>query len=118
MLEVGCGAGNTLFPLLEQSKNPDLFVYATDFSSTAVQVVQSNPLYDTTRSCAFVWDLASPELPEQVEPGSLDVLVLIFVLSALAPEQWDQAMINIHKVSSIVELNGPKQQDVYKSHCV
>ncbi|ORY93916.1 S-adenosyl-L-methionine-dependent methyltransferase [Syncephalastrum racemosum] len=98
VLEVGCGAGNTLFPLLEQSKNPDLFVYATDFSSTAVQVVQSNPLYDTTRSCAFVWDLASPDLPKEVEPGSLDVLVLIFVLSALAPEQWDQAMKNIHKL--------------------
>jgi tRNAThr (cytosine32-N3)-methyltransferase len=85
-----------MFPLLEQSQNPDLFVYAADFSSTAVQVVQSNPDYDTTRSNAFVWDLASKDLPEMIEPGSLDIIVMIFVFSALAPEQWDQAIKNIH----------------------
>ncbi|ORZ13573.1 S-adenosyl-L-methionine-dependent methyltransferase [Absidia repens] len=96
VFEVGCGAGNTMFPLLEQSQNPDLYVYAADFSSTAVQVVQSNPDYDTTRSNAFVWDLASKDLPEMIEPGSLDIIVMIFVFSALAPEQWDQAIKNIH----------------------
>ncbi|KAG0172569.1 hypothetical protein DFQ28_010317 [Apophysomyces sp. BC1034] len=98
IFEIGCGAGNTMFPLLEQSKNPELFVYAADFSSTAVQVVRSNPSYDTNRSLAFVWDLSSPDIPEHITPGSLDVIVLIFVLSALTPEQWDQAIINIHKM--------------------
>ncbi|CDH58186.1 trna methyltransferase [Lichtheimia corymbifera JMRC:FSU:9682] len=96
IFEIGCGAGNTLFPLLQQSQNPDLFVYAADFSSTAVQVVKSNPLYDTSRANAFVWDLASPTIPEAIEPGSLDIVVLIFVLSALSPEQWEQAIKNIH----------------------
>ncbi|KAI9323505.1 S-adenosyl-L-methionine-dependent methyltransferase [Dichotomocladium elegans] len=96
IFEIGCGAGNTLFPLLQESQNPKLFVYAADFSSTAVQVVKNNPLYDPSRSHAFVWDLASSSIPEAIEPGSLDIIVLIFVLSALAPEQWDQAIKNIH----------------------
>ncbi|KAI8368139.1 S-adenosyl-L-methionine-dependent methyltransferase [Radiomyces spectabilis] len=98
VFEIGCGAGNTMFPLLAQSANPDLFVYAADYSSTAVQVVQSNPNYDTTRSLAFVWDLASDSIPEQIEPGSLDIIVLIFVLSALTPEQWENAISNVHKM--------------------
>ncbi|SAL99161.1 hypothetical protein [Absidia glauca] len=98
VFEVGCGAGNTMFPLLEQSQNPDLFVYAADFSSTAVQVVQNNPDYDTTRSQAFVWDLASPDLPEAIAPGSLDIIVMIFVFSALAPEQWAQAIKNLDRL--------------------
>ena len=95
---MGCGAGNTLFPLLQQNQNPDLFLYAADFSSTAVQVVKNSDIYDTKKAKAFVWDLASPEIPKEIEAGSLDIIVLIFVFSALAPEQWDQALINIHKV--------------------
>lgn len=98
VFEIGCGAGNTMFPLLEQSKNPDLFVYGADYSKTAVDVVRGNKNYDPARSSAFVWDLSSNEIPAEIEPGSLDMIVLIFVLSALAPEQWDQAIKNIHKM--------------------
>lgn len=39
-MEIGCGAGNTMFPMLLESKNPKLFVYASDFSKTAVEVVK------------------------------------------------------------------------------
>ncbi|KAI8076677.1 S-adenosyl-L-methionine-dependent methyltransferase [Gilbertella persicaria] len=98
VFEIGCGAGNTMYPLLEASKNPELFVYAADYSKTAVDVVLGNKDYDPSRSCAFVWDLTSPNIPEQIEPESLDMIVLIFVLSALAPEQWNQAIKNIYKM--------------------
>lgn len=87
-----------MFPLLEQSQNPDLFVYGADYSKTAVDVVLGNKKYDPSRSLAFVWDLSSSEIPKEIEPESLDMIVLIFVLSALAPEQWDQAIKNIYKV--------------------
>ncbi|KAI9303691.1 S-adenosyl-L-methionine-dependent methyltransferase [Cunninghamella echinulata] len=98
VFEIGCGAGNTMYPLLEQSQNPELFVYAADYSSTAVQVVLNNPDYNPERSKAFVWDLASESLPEDIEPESLDIIVMIFVFSALAPEQWAQAIKNLHRM--------------------
>jgi tRNAThr (cytosine32-N3)-methyltransferase len=37
-LEVGCGAGNTLFPLMKQ--HPNAFFYAFDFAAHAVDVVK------------------------------------------------------------------------------
>lgn len=36
--QVGCGAGNTIFPLL--ATYPDLFVHACDFSPRAVNLVK------------------------------------------------------------------------------
>ena len=38
LLEVGCGVGNTIYPLLEDV--PSLFVNACDFSKRAVQFVK------------------------------------------------------------------------------
>ncbi|ORZ16124.1 S-adenosyl-L-methionine-dependent methyltransferase [Lobosporangium transversale] len=98
VMEIGCGAGNTMFPLLLESKNPELFVYGCDFSSTAVEVVRGNINYDEKRCKAFVWDLGSDDIPPEVEPESMDVLVLIFVLSALHPDKWDNAMNNLYKL--------------------
>ena len=59
-----------------------------------------NPKYIT----ADVWDVAavqteeSDSLPPGLPEGSVDVVVLIFIFSALNPNQWDQAMRNIHRV--------------------
>lgn len=90
-----------MFPLLQESKNPELFVYGADFSSTAVDVVKSNPNYDEARCKAFVWDLTSSSIPDDIEPESLDFVVLIFVLSAIHPDTWKQAVANAHKVSLV-----------------
>jgi methyltransferase-like protein 6 len=38
LLEVGCGVGNTIFPLLEEI--PSMFIHACDFSKRAVTFVQ------------------------------------------------------------------------------
>lgn len=101
VLEVGCGAGNTLFPLLLDNENEDLFVYAADFSKEAVDVVRNNPRYDEKHAKAFVWDLASQMTPDDIiEPQSLDVIVLIFVFSALHPDSWKQAVDNLYKVNN------------------
>ncbi|KAJ2439859.1 hypothetical protein GGF42_007819, partial [Coemansia sp. RSA 2424] len=40
IMEVGCGAGNAVFPLLADIYDPRLFVYACDYSKTAVDVVK------------------------------------------------------------------------------
>ena len=36
--QVGCGAGNTIFPVI--ASNPDAFVYACDFSPRAIELVK------------------------------------------------------------------------------
>jgi tRNAThr (cytosine32-N3)-methyltransferase len=40
-------------------------------------------------------------LPEGVEPGSVDVLTVIYVLSALHPKEWEQAIHNLYTVSRV-----------------
>jgi tRNAThr (cytosine32-N3)-methyltransferase len=47
---------------------------------------------------AAVWDLTSPALPADLAPGSADLVLLVFVLSALHPSEWARAIANIHKV--------------------
>jgi trans-aconitate methyltransferase len=42
--QVGCGAGNTIFPVI--ASYPDAFVYACDFSPLAIELVKvRNLLY-------------------------------------------------------------------------
>ncbi|KAJ2554625.1 hypothetical protein EV175_002532, partial [Coemansia sp. RSA 1933] len=98
IMEVGCGAGNTVFPLLDDIYDPRLFVYACDYSKTAVDVVKSNEAYNEDRCSAFAWDLSSTELPPQVEPESIDILLMIFIFSALHPDQWSQAVANASRL--------------------
>jgi tRNAThr (cytosine32-N3)-methyltransferase len=60
---------------------------------------------------AAVWDITSKPaagnpgidytLPEGVEAGTVDIITAIFVLSALHPNEWDQAIHNMFTVSRI-----------------
>lgn len=101
IVEVGCGAGNTMYPVLEANTNPDLKVVGVDYSSKAVDIVKQNEMYAMPQAHAAVWDLANPdgEMPEGCEEHSVDIIVLIFVLSALSPDQWANAVRNIKKLA-------------------
>lgn len=70
-LEVGCGVGNFVFPLI--SENPSLFMYACDFSKRAVDMVKANEKYDESRCKAFVCDLTQDKLTDNVPENSLDM---------------------------------------------
>ncbi|KAF9454367.1 methyltransferase [Macrolepiota fuliginosa MF-IS2] len=98
--EIGCGAGNSVFPLLSVNRNPELVFKAYDYSNHAVKLVQTNPLY-VSPPCglitASVWDVTSSNgLPADVTPQSVDVAILVFVMSALHPDEWARAVNNIH----------------------
>ncbi|XP_063881296.1 tRNA N(3)-methylcytidine methyltransferase Mettl2-like isoform X2 [Scylla paramamosain] len=92
ILEVGCGVGNTVFPILKTNNEEGLFVYCCDFSSVAVDIVKESPDYDTKRCHAFVCDLSSEEWETPFPKGSLDIIVCIFVLSALHPDKYPQVI--------------------------
>ncbi|KAM8758773.1 tRNA N(3)-cytidine methyltransferase METTL6 isoform 2-T4 [Rhynchonycteris naso] len=59
---------------------------------------EQNPLYDTSRCKAFLCDLTRDDLLEHVPPESVDVAMLIFVLSAVHPDKMHLALQNIYKV--------------------
>ncbi|CAF3447250.1 hypothetical protein SNK03_008818 [Fusarium graminearum] len=98
LLEIGAGAGNTAFPVLAENKNPQLKIHACDYSKTAVEVIRKNEAYNTDFIQADVWDVASDSLPPGLEEGSVDVAVLIFIFSALSPDQWAKAVDNVYRV--------------------
>ncbi|KAK8208845.1 S-adenosyl-L-methionine-dependent methyltransferase [Phyllosticta paracitricarpa] len=102
VLEVGAGAGNTAFPVLQLNENPNFKIHACDFSKKAVEVIRSNEAYDNGKTIqADVWDVAGEgeqSTPPGIEEGSVDLVMMIFIFSALAPSQWAQAVRNIYRV--------------------
>lgn len=104
ILEVGCGAGNTFYPILNQNKNPNLKIFACDYLKVAVDLVRKNenyePFHGNGIAYSSVWDLSNPEqeIPEDMEPHSVDIVIMVFVFSALGPDQWKNAITNLNKV--------------------
>lgn len=62
-------------------------------------MIRANEAYDHGQHIqADVWDIAGDELPPGLGEGSVDVVLMIFIFSALSPSQWDQAVKNVYKV--------------------
>jgi tRNAThr (cytosine32-N3)-methyltransferase len=109
VLEVGAGAGNTAFPIVRGNENEELRVHAVDFSAKAVETMRSADDYDEQFLRADVWDVATDAagedddgenagLPPGLTQGSVDIVIMIFVFSALSPKQWARAVQNIWRV--------------------
>lgn len=100
VLEIGAGAGNTAFPIVRLNQNEQLEVIAADFSKKAVDTMRNAEDIQAKVGAvrAEVWDAAGEALPEGLNDGSCDVVILIFIFSALSPEQWSQAIHNVHRL--------------------
>ncbi|KAK2810724.1 hypothetical protein FQN50_002767 [Emmonsiellopsis sp. PD_5] len=101
ILEVGAGAGNSAFPILASNKNELLKLHACDYSKKAVEVMRASENYDEKYMQADVWDVSAEgddSLPPGLGPESVDVVVMIFIFSALSPSEWGRAVRNIHRV--------------------
>jgi hypothetical protein len=85
MCEFGCGVGNSTFPLLEE--NASLRLHCSDFSPTAVSLLKSDPRFESnsTRilSCTVADCSNTEQVVAEVAEGSCDVVLLVFVLSAM-----------------------------------
>ena len=99
LLEVGCGTGSTVFPILEMNPRADLMVYCCDLSSTAVELVRAHAEYPRGRCHSWVCDVTRDEDWEAAPfpPDSLDIITLIFVLSAVSPAKMEAVARNIYK---------------------
>ncbi|KAI5393532.1 uncharacterized protein LOC127092732 [Lathyrus oleraceus] len=96
ILEVGCGAGNTIFPVI--ASYPDAFVYACDFSPRAVELVKAHEDFKESQVHAFVSDLTADDLCKEISPSSVDIVTMIFMLSAVSPEKMPLVLQNIRKI--------------------
>lgn len=64
-----------------------------------MEVIRANEAYDDGKTIqADVWDVAGDDLPPGLNDESVDVVVMIFIFSALSPTQWNKAVSNIFKV--------------------
>ena len=99
LLEVGCGVGNFVFPLLEEL--PNVRIYACDFSARAVEFVRQHEGYSTGRVSAFQADITQPLGPAataaevDLPAGGVDVISMVFVLSAVKPSAFAAVFSNL-----------------------
>uniref|UniRef100_A0AAY4CD33 tRNA N(3)-cytidine methyltransferase n=1 Tax=Denticeps clupeoides TaxID=299321 RepID=A0AAY4CD33_9TELE len=81
ILEVGCGAGNSVFPIITSIRDGRAFLYCCDFSPRAVQLVKVRALFFWCVRCGDSEDVlhVSPQM-------LLDVILAVFVLSSIRPD--------------------------------
>ena len=125
LIEVGCGVGNLIYPLLEDNVRFSK-IYACDLSpravefvkvsillkiiSLAVQIVQnpnmkfiyfqSHRLYDSNKIKAFQTDITSENCFNEVD-HPIDIATLVFVLSAIHPNKFKR-YCKSHKAKFII----------------
>ncbi|KAJ1136615.1 hypothetical protein NDU88_003030 [Pleurodeles waltl] len=103
ILEVGCGVGNTVFPILKTNNDPGLFVYCCDFSTAAVDLVKGSENYDPSRCFAFVHDVSDEQNSFPMPAEGVDIIILIFVLSAILP---DKMLGVLRRLSQLLKPGG------------
>ncbi|KAK6125055.1 hypothetical protein DH2020_041233 [Rehmannia glutinosa] len=94
--KVGFGAGNTIFPLI--AAYPTIFIHTCDFSTEALTLVKSHSNFNGNRINAFICDVTHEELCDKILPSSVDVVTLIFMLSAVSPNKMPFVLQNLKKI--------------------
>ncbi|KAF5306817.1 hypothetical protein FQA39_LY00047 [Lamprigera yunnana] len=87
VFEIGCGVGNTIIPILKYT-TCDIFIYGCDFSEEALTVLRKTSDFDSERCNVFVLDASKEQWEVPFGENSIDIIVLIFVLSAIQPKHY------------------------------
>ena len=67
--------------------------------------MQEHQLYNDARMKVFQCDLTQDELSTIIPADSVDIVLLLFVLSSITPDKMTSVLTNISKVSSCVCIN-------------
>ncbi|KAI8039438.1 tRNA N(3)-methylcytidine methyltransferase Mettl2 isoform X2 [Drosophila gunungcola] len=97
IFELGCGVGNTILPLLQYSSEAQLKVFGCDFSARAIEILRSQPQFDEKRCEVFVMDATLDQWQVPFEENSQDIIVMIFVLSAIEPKKMQRVLDNCYR---------------------
>ncbi|XP_064420114.1 mRNA N(3)-methylcytidine methyltransferase METTL8 [Latimeria chalumnae] len=104
VFEVGCGAGNGVFPILRELQSySKSFLYCCDFSSEAVSLVKLHPFYNAASSYAFVHDVCDEALTFPFPDESINIILLVFVLSPIHPDRMQWV---VHRLAKLLKPGG------------
>lgn len=98
LLEVGCGVGNFVYPLIEDGLKFRK-IFACDLSTRAIELFENNALFDPKTVKAFQADVTSENCFLEID-CPVDVATLIFVLSAIHPDKFQKVAQNMYNALS------------------
>ena len=104
LLEVGCGVGNAVVPLLALNKN--LYVNCIDFARSAINILRQHHVVTEYpgRLIANVCDVVNDDIPLPNEVQSnLDMILCLFVISAISFELQKQVF---QKLANQLKIGG------------
>ncbi|XP_051157849.1 tRNA N(3)-methylcytidine methyltransferase METTL6 [Leptopilina boulardi] len=93
LMEVGCGVGNFIYPLIEDGINVKK-IFACDLSPRAIEFVKMHNLYDPQKIEAFQADVTLEKCFSNIDIP-IDIATLIFVLSAVHPDKFKRVAENL-----------------------
>ena len=88
-----------VFPLMEAAGS-SVFGLACDFSSRALDFVRQNDQFNTNRMFAFTCDIVQESIINKLKviTSGIDIMTVLFVLSALDPNEMQRAPKNLADV--------------------
>ncbi|XKL68650.1 hypothetical protein PGB90_006419 [Kerria lacca] len=92
ILEVGCGVGNSVFPILQRNPDPNIHVYCCDFSETAIHILKNDIAYESNRCTAFTYDLTEDTKSLPLQLNSIDIILMVYVLSSIPPNKMKSVL--------------------------
>lgn len=106
ILEIGCGVGNAVAYMLKANENTNLHLYCCDISEKAIETLKKRDIYlnSSNNITCFQADICTnfnDKLCANIEVNSLDIITVIFTLSALKPELIQNTVCNLSKLLKI-----------------
>ncbi|XP_034951577.1 tRNA N(3)-methylcytidine methyltransferase METTL6 [Chelonus insularis] len=98
ILEVGCGVGNLIYPLIEDGLKFKK-IFACDLSPRAIDYVKQHSLFDPEKIKAFQADITLDSCFTEINE-KVDLATLVFVLSAIHPQKFHSVAKHLYDVMS------------------